>query len=144
MLYTVLSKSLENGWRVGVRGRSRQRMHKIDRELWRFADDDFLPHGLAGGKFDRAQPVLLCTELDELTDQDVLVVIDGAEVESEEANNFNRVSFLFESRNNEEIAIARKHWKRLSENNFPLQYWAEDGSRWVKKAEANSGIDPDG
>ena len=53
----LLGKSLQAGWRVELRGSDRARMARLDDELW--LAEGFLPHGMAGGPHDAAQPVLL-------------------------------------------------------------------------------------
>ncbi|MEM1342161.1 MAG: DNA polymerase III subunit chi, partial [Pseudomonadota bacterium] len=48
-LRLLLEKSLAAGWRVAVRGRSRDMLERLDEQLWLKPEDSFLPHGLAGG-----------------------------------------------------------------------------------------------
>lgn len=55
----LLGKALGAGWRVAVRGTDAARMEWLDQKLWLGAEEGFLPHGLAGGAHDAAQPVLL-------------------------------------------------------------------------------------
>jgi DNA polymerase-3 subunit chi len=56
----LLGKARQAGWRVAVRGRSAERIEWLDNKLWLGAEDQFLPHGRAGGDFDGqpAQPGL--------------------------------------------------------------------------------------
>ena len=58
----LLEKTLERGWRAVVEVGSSERAELLDRALWTYRDDAFLPHGLAGGEFDADQPVLLTTD----------------------------------------------------------------------------------
>ena len=51
-LPTLLGKARKAGWRVSVRGTSAERMAWLDEKLWLGTDEQFLPHGLAGGPFD--------------------------------------------------------------------------------------------
>ena len=57
----LLRRSLAAGWRVELRGTTIERMAWLDERLWLGADNDFLPHGLAGGPHDALQPILLGT-----------------------------------------------------------------------------------
>ena len=138
ILRAVLEKSLENCWRVEVRGRTDQRIRSVDRELWRGPKDSFLPHALVGGKFEEKQPVLLSVGPCKTEDLDALVLIDGAGLEPGDVERFKRVSLIFEEGNADELSIARKEWKALLRTGVSLQYWAEEGGRWVKKSAANS------
>ena len=139
MLSVLLEKSHGMGWRVELRGRSDQRMRAIDGELWRSPKDSFLPHAMAGGRHDAMQPVLLCTEPVHRNSPDALVLVDGAAIVPEDPGRFQRISIIFEERNPDELAIARSQWKEMAATDLPLQFWAEDGGKWVKKAEANAG-----
>ena len=58
----LLTKALQAGWRVAVRGRDAGRMAWLDEKLWLGPEDGFLPHGLAGGAHEADQPVLLTTQ----------------------------------------------------------------------------------
>ena len=58
----LLTKALQAGWRVAVRGRDAGQMAWLDEKLWLGPEDGFLPHGLAGGAHEADQPVLLTTQ----------------------------------------------------------------------------------
>ena len=45
----LLTRALEAGWHVVVRGVDKGRMDWLDQRLWAGPDEGFLPHGLAGG-----------------------------------------------------------------------------------------------
>ncbi|MEC9104255.1 MAG: DNA polymerase III subunit chi, partial [Pseudomonadota bacterium] len=45
----LLSRSLDAGWRVAVRGFDPGRLDWLDQKLWLGAEESFLPHGPAGG-----------------------------------------------------------------------------------------------
>ena len=60
-LPTLLDKARGAGWRVAVRGPDPDRLAWLDEKLWLGPEDRFLPHGLAGGPHDAAQPILLTT-----------------------------------------------------------------------------------
>ena len=58
-LLMLLGKSLENGWKVAVRGTDAGGLDALDAALWQGPDESFLPHGIAGGPHDADQPILL-------------------------------------------------------------------------------------
>ncbi len=60
-LPVLLARSLKAGWRVVVRGRDEALLGRLDQRLWTDAEESFLPHGMAGGPHDAAQPILLTT-----------------------------------------------------------------------------------
>jgi DNA polymerase III subunit chi len=136
---TLLARSFDLGWRVVVRGRSAGLLDGLDRALWLGPEDEFLPHGRAGGAHDARQPILL-TETTTLPDRcNALMVIEGADVLPAEVAGLERVWILFEGGDEAAVERARGQWKTLSDLGIGAQYWAEDESRWTKKMERPAG-----
>ena len=132
-LPVLLEKALGAGWRVAVRGTSRDRMDWLDQKLW--MGEGFLPHGLSGGPHDADQPVLL-TNVEGLPNGAAcLMAVDGAEVSPDEVKTLERVCILFDGRDDAAVEAARAQWKGLKEAGCAAQYWSEESGRWEKKAE---------
>lgn len=132
-LPVLLGKALQAGWRVEVRGTDEAVLDRLDTQLW--LGDGFLPHGKAGGPHDAEQPVLLTTGQGGNMATCVMSV-DGAEVTAEEVTAMERVCILFSAADPSAVETARSQWRMLTEAGVAAQYWAEDGGRWVKKAES--------
>lgn len=132
-LPVLLGKALQAGWRIEVRGTDAASIDRLDTQLW--LGDGFLPHGKAGGPHDAAQPVLLTTGKGGNAATCVMSV-DGAEVSAEEVTAMERVCILFSAADPSAVETARAQWRTLTEAGVAAQYWAEDGGRWVKKAES--------
>lgn len=135
-LPVLLSRSLERGWRVVVRGTDAERMDRLDRKLWLGPEDGFLPHGLAGGPHDADQPVLLTCGSGLPNGAACLMAVDGADVAADEAQALERSCILFDGHDPEAVAAARAQWKRLTGAGLAAEYWSEESGRWAKKAEA--------
>ena len=135
-LLALLGKAHEAGWRVAVRGKSDDRMSWLDEKLWLGRDEQFLPHGLAGGEFDADQPVLLTTGFENPNGAACLMAVDGANVSQEEVPALERVCILFDGNDQEAVEAARRQWKELTEAGCVAQYWSEAGGRWEKKADS--------
>jgi DNA polymerase III subunit chi len=133
LLPMLLDKALAAGWQVAVRGTDAERMRWLDERLWLGPEDRFLPHGLAGGAHDAAQPVLLTTESESPNGAACLVAIDGAAVSAQEALALERVCILFDGADAAAVAHARDQWSVLAEAGVALQYWSEAGGRWRKE-----------
>lgn len=131
-LPVLLGKALEAGWRVEVRGTDEAALDRLDRHLW--LGDGFLPHGRAGGPHDAEQPILLTTAPGGNAATCVMSV-DGADISPEEVGVMERVCILFSDADASAVEHARGQWRDLAEAGSEAQYWAEDGGRWVKKAE---------
>ena len=131
----LLSKALEAGWRVAVRGSEEAALDRLDRQLWH--GEGFLPHGLAGGPNDALQPVLLTTESSVHNDPACMMSVDGANITADEARAMERVGILFDGANSAAVEHARIQWRVLTGEGLSAQYWAEENGRWVKKAESS-------
>lgn len=141
-LRMLLEKSMANGWRVVVRGTDRVAMEQIDEALWLGPQDSFLPHGLAGGTHDAAQPALLCWEPDATHGAQCLMSVHGAEIAAEEVTGMERVCVLFDGHDDAALAHARTQWKTLTAAGASAQYWSEESGRWEKKAESGDAATP--
>ncbi|WP_424942986.1 DNA polymerase III subunit chi [Aliiroseovarius crassostreae] len=133
-LPVLLTRSLQNGWRVVVRGRNAQRLNWLDEKLWLEPEDGFLPHGRAGGAHDADQPVLLTDGPDIPNAANTLISIDGADVTPEEMTGLERVSILFDGNDPDAVAHARGQWKAVVASGCTAKYWSQETGRWEMKA----------
>lgn len=135
VLPQLLTRALANGWRVAVRGRDATRLGWLDDQLWLGDADSFVPHGIAGGPHDSAQPVLLTTG--PATNNAVCVMsVDGADIAATEVEALERVCVLFDGHDADALERARDQWRALTGAGCKAQYWSEESGRWEKKAEA--------
>ena len=137
-LPVLLSKALEAGWKVEVRGRDADHLDRLDRQLW--LGDGFLPHGRDGGAHDADQPVLLTTGAGG-NKATCVMSVGGADIRSEEVHALDRACILFDGGDPGAVETARNQWRTLTDQGTAAQYWAEEDGRWVKKAES-AGSDP--
>ena len=133
-LPVLLSRSLENGWRVVVRGTNLQRLRWLDEKLWQEPEDGFLPHALSGGPHDADQPVLLTTEAMLPNGANALISIDGADVSDAEMTGMARVSIMFDGNDPDAVARARGQWKAVVAAGCSAKYWSQENGPWEKKA----------
>lgn len=132
----LLGKALDTGWRVVVRGVEPARMEWLDQKLWEGPAESFLPHGIAGGPDDAAQPILLSTTAERPNGAVCVMTLDGAPVEIEEVQLLERVCILFDGGDPAALEIARDQWKSLAAAGCALQYWTDEAGRWEKKRES--------
>ena len=131
----LIERALAAGWRVAVRGTDAARMEWLDARLWTGPDEQFIPHGLAGGPHDELQPVLLTTGRDSPNRAACLMAVDGAEVSVDETSGYERICILFDGADETALAGARAQWKALTDAGVPAIFWSEASGRWEKKAE---------
>lgn len=139
-LRVLLEKSLAQGWRVTVRGRSDEMLDRLDAQLWLGGDDaGFLPHGRAGGAHDALQPVLLTRDGAAAHNAaECLVSVEGAVVTAGEVTALQRVMILFDGHDPAATQSAREHWKSLTGAGVAAKYWSEESGRWEMKAESGA------
>ncbi|OYX45690.1 MAG: DNA polymerase III subunit chi [Rhodobacterales bacterium 32-67-9] len=131
----LLAKSLQAGWHVVVRGTDAARLDWLDQKLWQGGDESFLPHGVAGGRHDADQPILLTTGTGIPNGAQCLMAVDGAEVTAGDCAGLERVCILFDGNDPAALDQARGQWKALTGAGITAQYWSEEGGGWQKKAE---------
>lgn len=131
----LLHRALGNGWRVIVRGRTRDLLQRLDEQLWIGDETGFLPHGLAGNRHDPDQPVLLTDQLDLGAGRDCMMALEGTNVEIDEVQALKRVCILFDGNDGDALTGARVQWKELTKAGLGAQFWSDENGRWEKKSE---------
>ncbi|OCX66136.1 DNA polymerase III subunit chi [Thioclava sp. SK-1] len=137
VVVNLLTRAVQQGWQVELRGTSLPAMEQMDDQLWRAGGPaEFLPHGLAGGAHDALQPVLLTTTSGATSGRQAILSVDGADVRPEELDHHDRVWILFDGMDGAAVTHARGQWKGLTGAGAKAQYWSEESGRWEKKSES--------
>jgi DNA polymerase-3 subunit chi len=133
VLPRMLDLTLERGRRAVVLLGSAERVEALNAHLWTFDPGSFLPHGSARDGRPERQPVWL-THVDENpNDATYLFVADGGV--SERIASYERVSEIFDGRDEQAVADARQRWAAYRSAGHAIEYW-QQGARggWEKKA----------
>ncbi|MCF6327936.1 MAG: DNA polymerase III subunit chi [Devosiaceae bacterium] len=161
VLPLLLQKSLEKDWnaivQVGSSGEAEGKTSKLallDKALWTFRDDSFLPHMIYDSAKEQAeeggensnlfadQPILLCSgdaAIDGANPNNAQIkfYVAGAVPagqEMMEAGEYKRLVFMFDGHDPDAVIEARQVWKNLSKTH-QATYWQQNGNGgWVKKA----------
>jgi DNA polymerase-3 subunit chi len=128
----LLEKVLASGQRAAVTASSAERVEALNRALWTFGRDSFLPHGSREDGFAEDQPVFLTHEADYPNGATVLVLVDGAQVEPPE--QFTRCLYLFDGNDAAAVAQARELWRQWRARGAPLTYWQQTERGGWRKA----------
>lgn len=120
----------EGGRMLVVTADERQRA-ALDKLLWSYAPESFLPHAQAGGANDAAQPLLIHAEPVAANGARHILLADG--IWRDEALGFDRAFHLFDEAN---IAAARTAWRALGDRDgVERRYWKQDETgRWQQAA----------
>jgi DNA polymerase-3 subunit chi len=127
---TLAGKLLEEGQRLLVVAGEDSLLARLDRLLWDQGASSFIPHGLAGGTDDSAQPILLSAGSDAPNRARNVLVADGKWREAVLA--YDRAFHLFDA---DSLTDARLAWKLLAGRDaVERHYWGFEDGRWVEKA----------
>lgn len=132
----MLELTLERGGRAVVRGTHAERLKFMDAHLWTYQDESFLPHGTDSDADPDKQPILLTSGTSIPNGAKTLFLIDGFAPDFEEIAGLDLTAILFDGHDPSAVETARTHWRSTVAANLKAVYWAQDGGRWVKKAEA--------
>lgn len=139
----ILATSLARGWRVVVQATSAGRLDALDRQLWAYEPESFLPHGGARDPSPQTQPIYLTCGDENPNDADVRVFLEGARIApalSGAAAPKLRAILLFENGNEAEVVDARAQWRELRDAGHTLVYQQQDDNgRWNVKAREPKG-----
>jgi DNA polymerase-3 subunit chi len=125
----LLERVLESGLRAVVRASSAERVEALNRALWLFGRDSFLPHGSRADGEPQSQPVFLTDQDDVPNGATVLVLVDGAEADPAP---FNRCLYLFDGNDAEAVEHARALWRRWRGLGAAVTYWQQSERGWQK------------
>ena len=130
VIASVGQRLLGEGQRLLVVAEEEAMLARLDRLLWDQGEASFLPHGLAGGNDDSAQPILLSSSIDAPNLARNLLIADGAWREA--ALGYERAFYLFDG---DSVEGARLAWKLLAgRDGVERHYWGHEDGRWVRKA----------
>lgn len=136
VLPDILEKTRANGWRALVKvgscnGVAEAEMQRLDKFLWSYKQDGFLPHGRDDEPLADAQPILLSCSSEKAENVEVVILVAGAEMR--DVGNAKRCITIVDGRNAEDKAVARKRWKLVKDAGHKTAYWQQnDHGRWVQ------------
>lgn len=133
----LLERVLERGLRAVVLASSSERVEALNRVLWTYGKDSFLPHGSREDGHAERQPIFLTERLERPNGARVLVLVDGAEVD--DLGAFERCLDLFDGRDPDAVAAARLRWRRWRDQGHRLIYWQQsERGGWQRAHEVGS------
>lgn len=139
----LLEKAYAAGQRAIVRVGDEERLELLNRALWTYAADSFLPHGSrADGNAER-QPIYLTTSEENPNGATLLLLVDGAAAPDLAA--FTRCLDLFDGGDPEAVERARARWREALAQGHRCVYWQQtERGGWTKAAahEPEGGSEP--
>lgn len=124
----LIEKCIERKWRVVVACHE-DTIERLDRTLWTWRDDSFIPHGRMGANAER-HPVLLSTEAIPTNGAKVAMLLDGSDAD---AALFERVMVVFDGQDETARAKARQQFKAATDAGTAARYFQQDRGGWAEK-----------
>ena len=131
VLPRIAERVIASGARLLVVCEDADRLERLDRDLWNYAPDAFLPHGRAGQGGEARQPVLLATTLDAPNGARTVALVDGQW--RPEVLAFDRTFHFFDE---DSVEPARAAWRSLTGvDGLERRFWRQDEmGRWTRDA----------
>ena len=125
----IVERIVADGGRAVIVAADAEQRGALDRLLWTYAVDSFLPHAQAGGDDDGDQPVLIAETPVAANGARFAVLADG--LWRDEALGFERAFHFFDD---EAVVAARAAWRALAaQDGVERHYWRQDeGGRWER------------
>ncbi len=125
----LLEKSYLSGKRCIFYSPIDDRVKTIDKALWTFSTNAFIPHGDKTTGFAEQQPIYFTDCIENPNNADILVIMDTFEYENIEGS-FKKIMFVFED--TAQISIAEDFYQTLKKADENVNYWKQSQSGWEK------------
>ena len=131
VLPQVAEKVLASGARLLIVVADDEERARLDRHLWTYGADSFLPHAQIGAGDDTSQPILLAPDINAANAARNIALADG--IWRPDALDFDRAFHFFDE---ERIKDARAAWRLLKgREGVEPRYWKQNESgRWEQVA----------
>lgn len=127
----IAEKVLASGARLLIVAADEGLRANLDRLLWTYSAESFLPHAQLGAGDDEAQPILLAPDVNAANRARTIALADGEWRDA--ALDFDRAFFFFDEAR---IQPARSAWKVLKDREgVRPRYWKQnEQGRWEQAA----------
>lgn len=132
----LLEKVLENNLNALVLSSNTEQVEKLNKELWTYTTKVFLPHGSKEDGFSDQQPIYLTDDYNDNPNNAKVLAItyDAFSESSESLNNFERVIYIFDGNDDDQLLKARQKWKDFKLSDYNLVYWQQlKNGGWEQK-----------
>lgn len=129
----LLEEALGEGFRVCVQAASAEVVEALNDRLWTYTDESFLPHGSARDGDAEAQPIFLTDGDSNPNSATMRVALTGVDAVALASSSYRRVVLMFDGRDPEALADARRQWTALRAAGAAPSYWREgENGGWEK------------
>jgi DNA polymerase-3 subunit chi len=132
-LPAILQKAFQSGKNIVVRMRDDKEIERMNKHLWAFKPDIFLPHGSKKDGHAEQQPIWLTAGNDNPNAAKILILTQGKT--EEDLNAYNLCCEMLDGRDEQAVIEARDRWKDYQAAGHDVTYWFQnENGGWEKKA----------
>jgi DNA polymerase-3 subunit chi len=132
-LPAILTKAFQGGHRILVRMRDDKEVERMNKHLWAFKPDVFLPHGSSKDGHAENQPIWLTSKPENSNNAKVLILTQGMNEEAIES--YDLCCEMLDGRDSTAVDAARAKWKDYQAAGLNVTYWYQnERGGWEKKA----------
>lgn len=135
-LPVLVERAYARNWKSCIRVDSPARAQAVDRLLWNYDEQGFLPHGLSSEPEAERQPVLITLDEIPANRASMLFVVGGAAPpvwEAATTRQLERIALLFDGHDPRSVQSARDAWRSARDAGHEITYWKENAAgKWEK------------
>lgn len=129
----LVERSLARNWKVTIQTHTDDVRDRLDRRLWEYDANSFLPHGRDGDEPMDQHPIVLTTTDMNQNGSQIRFVVDNARL-PEKIGTYERVAIMFDGTDESAVGQARENWKNLKKDGHALTYWKQsDEGKWERQ-----------
>ncbi len=125
----LLEKAYSSGKRCVFYSPIAERVKVIDKSLWTFSTNVFIPHGDKTLGFCDEQPIYFTDSVENPNNSSILIAVDTFKYKGF-AVDLEKVMFVFEDKL--QLENAEICYQDLKKNNKNVNYWEQSKTGWVK------------
>lgn len=128
VLPKLCEKAYASGKHIKILLGNTDRVEFINSLLWTYSEESFLPHGSKRDGFAEEQPIFISSEEANENNASLLILADGAQIEVEKLNTYERVLNIFDGNDEMALTNARAYWKEIKSLGGELHYWQQNAN----------------
>jgi DNA polymerase-3 subunit chi len=123
----LLEKIYASGERCIVYSGDDELLKVVDKTLWTFSTNAFIPHGDRSLGFCECQPIYLTNQQENPNGSTILVLLEAVDCE-QCTENFKRIIYIFQS--TQQIEKAKALYNDLKKSMENVHYWKQSSGKW--------------
>lgn len=126
ILPKLCEKAYATGKKIKIFVGNNERVDFINSLLWTYNEESFLPHGSKKDGFIEDQPIFISDSDNNENNAQLLILTDGAQIEVQQLDNYERVLNIFDGNDITALNNARAYWKKIKDFGGELHYWQQN------------------